>query len=405
MATVDGRELDLAAPGAALFLTTAVRRDWVEQLPGGVTVATAQNSSTAIVAGLNGNLGIDDIADVARRMVNEALDLMAVRSLGAYTLTDSTSPIIVWALSGGQVRMRTSSDVHSTFSLSVGGPPSPPPTPWHASMRYFRLSQTTSDLFDAFRNLYLALESLLSTIEPVRLHPDGRPAELEGVWLERALATAEQTLTAHNTGLRLGRYLQPASTATSTPDVQAVKADLYGSVRSTVFHAKNGRAVALPQHEPDRAAVADALARYGTFYLDLAEVRLSVRFLRSGLAQGGFQQLAENVLPQWTIGASHTRWATIDDFDSAAAASLLPMTTGRAPEFDVPFTAAIRGELSAADIPDGLVVASIGARTGKDIPVTVEALGGVLTLEYVDLWEHILTFRTRSSGLKVDYET
>lgn len=50
-------------------------------------------------------------------------------------------------------------------------------------MRHFRLSQTTSDLFDAFRNLYLALESLLSTIAPMRLHPDGRPAEGEGVWL------------------------------------------------------------------------------------------------------------------------------------------------------------------------------------------------------------------------------
>lgn len=222
---------------------------------------------------------------------------------------------------------------------------------------------------------------------------------------ESALATAEQTLTAHNSALRLGRYLHPVSATTGTAGVQAVKADLYVSVRTTVFHAKNGRAIALPQHEPDRAAVADALARYGTFYLDLAEPVLGVRLLRSGLGQAGFEQIAYNVLPQWIVGASDTTWATTDDFDSAAAASLLPMTTRQAPEFDAPFTAAVRGELEAANIPDGFVVASIGARTGAGAPVTVKALGGVLTLDQVDLWEHVLSFRARSSGLKVDYET
>src|SRR5450759_1149137 len=405
MATLDGRELDLASPGAVLFLTTPARRDWAEHLSNGVTVVTAKDSTAAIVVGLDGKLGIDDAADMARRLANEALDLMAVRSLGTYTLTNPTSPTVVWAPRGGLVRLRTSSDVHSTFSMTAGGTPSPPPTPWHASMRYFRLSQTTSDLFDAFRNLYLGLESLLSTIEPMRLGPDGRPDEREGYWLERALATAERMLTTHNPALLLGRYLQPATGATGAAGVQAVKADLYTNVRTTVFHAKNGRTVALPHHEPDRAAVADALARYGSFYLELAEPALGARFLQSGLAQGGFDAIVERILPQWTIGASGNTWAAIDIFDSAAAASLLPVPTRRAPEFDAPFTAAVYGELGVMDVPNRFVIASIGARTGADVPVTVEALGGALTLEQVDVWEHVLTFRALNSGLKVQYET
>jgi hypothetical protein len=37
------------------------------------------------------------------------------------------------------------------------------------------------------RFLYLAVESLLSTVVPMRLNAVGRPAEREGEWLRRAL--------------------------------------------------------------------------------------------------------------------------------------------------------------------------------------------------------------------------
>ena len=406
MATIDGRELDLRTPGGVLFLSQPAQRDWAEQLADGITVTTSSSSRAAVVTGLPSSLGIDDVGTEAHRVVNEALDLMAARSLGVYSLTELDSPTVAWVRSAGQVRLRTTSYLHSTFTMTIGGPPNPSPTSWHPSMRYFRLSQSTTDLFDAFRNLYLALESILSTLDPVRIRPDGRSAEREGAWLKRALATAEQHLLTHNPAYHLGRYLTPASPATGAPGVDAVMLDLYASVRTTVFHAKNGRAVALPQHEPDRAAIADALARYSRFYLDLADGVLGARFMSSGIGQAVVDTLANGLMPQWAIGASSETWPTIVDFDQAAAASLVPMNTVRAPEFDGPFTAALRGELDQAAIPSGFVVRSIGARDcNTNEPVTVEALGGDLTLESVYLWEHILTFRARGGGLKVNYVT
>jgi len=141
MATLDGRELDLTAPGAVLFLTTGAHRDWVETLQNGAAVEVRQGSNAAILGGLDARLTIDDVARDARGLVNTALDLMAVRSLGGYSLTDATSPTITWALHGATT-MRTTSDLHMTFGLSVGGPAKPPPSAWHPSMRYFRLSQT-----------------------------------------------------------------------------------------------------------------------------------------------------------------------------------------------------------------------------------------------------------------------
>lgn len=404
MATLDGRELDLSRPGAVLSLTTEAKRDWVETLQDGASVQVHRGSITAILRGLSPLSSLDDVQRDARRQVNEALDLMAVRSLGAYSLTDATAPTINWALPGGTTVLRTTSDLHSTFSLSVGGPPSPPPSLWHPSMRYFRISQTTTDLSDAFRNLYLAIESLLSAIEPMRLKANGGPDEGEGRWVERAILAAERRLLQHNNGLVLGRYLDPPNLDTGVAAVAAVKADLYEAARTKVFHAKVGRPVAVPQHDPDRAAVADALARYARFFTDLAEAVLGARFLVSGLAQGGFDGIVEGVLPRWTVIAAQEAWTTEEEFAAAPPASFLCMPTTRAPEYDAPFQAALRGKLEAVDIPEGFTVVSIGSQM-DNLPGSVDALGATLTLEGVDVWEHILTFRAYSQGLKAEYSS
>lgn len=405
VATIDGRNLNFTNAGGVRFLTQPAKRDWTESLPDGVSVTTAAGSHAAVVEGLPATLVIDDVGPEVDRLVNEALDLMAARSLGTYSMTEADSPRIAWTRSSGQVLLRTTSYVHTTFTMTAGGPPNPPPTAWHASMRYFRLSQTTADLFDAFRNLYLALESILSTVEPVKIRPNGRP-EGEGEWLKRALASAEQRLLAHNSAYCLGWYLRPPSTATGASGVDAVMADLYASVRTTVFHAKSGRPVALPQHAPDRAAVADALQRYSAFYLELADCILGARFLRSGIGQGLVDAMGNGVVTDWTIGASDVTGVIDVDFDHAAAASLLPMKTQRAPQFDEPFAVALRGELSGRSIPAGMIIRSVGARSSTNEPVTVEALGGELMLgAAVDVWEHILTWRLGSGGLKQNYTT
>ncbi len=66
-------------------------------------------------------------------------------------------------------------------------PPVPtPPLAWHESLRYFRLSQTTDDLFDAYRNAYLALESILSSIAPQRTDAAGKVNEGESGYLKLA---------------------------------------------------------------------------------------------------------------------------------------------------------------------------------------------------------------------------
>jgi hypothetical protein len=267
VASFDELPLRLDAGGAVILLTQRPGRNWVERLPEGVEVRVANSSPGITVEGFDSDCSLDELPALTRDYANRALDLMAVRSIGSYALADQESPFICWS-GVPHATLRVVSEVHANFSLTVGGQPNPPPAVWHESMRYFRMSQTTTDLFDAFRNIYLALESILSTIAPIQLKVNSRPAEGEGAWTKCALGEAARVLQSHNSSMTFDRYLAnpPAGGA-----VNMVFDDLYRAVRNAVFHAKNGRVFALPQNQRDRQQVADSLARYAMLYTDLAE--------------------------------------------------------------------------------------------------------------------------------------
>lgn len=126
-------------------------------------------------------------------------------------------------------------------------PPKPEPVlEWHPSFRFFRLGQATTDLVDAFRNYYLALEAILSTIEPMELRQDGRPAERETDWLNRALPKAA-------TFVDFREYAAPGS---SGDPIDAIRTDIYAGARTRTFHAKTGATVLLPHDDGDSERIA-----------------------------------------------------------------------------------------------------------------------------------------------------
>jgi hypothetical protein len=100
---------------------------------------------------------------------------------------------------------------------------------WHPSYRYFRLAQTTDDTFDAFRNLYLALESLLEQILPVQKTSAGKPVP-KRARLKAALAMVAQRI-------NLGPYPRPG---TGKPENRIFN-EIYTARRNPVFHAKSTR--------------------------------------------------------------------------------------------------------------------------------------------------------------------
>lgn len=150
---------------------------------------------------------------------------------------------------------------------------------WHESLRYLRLSQATDDLFDGYRNAYLALESILSSITPQNLNNSGRPIEGEGAWLKRALNTA--------TALVDARIFLPYPIA---DPADYLFEELYVNVRSAMSHAKSGRRMLLPQNASERHYIVSRLQMLLGLYFELLRVHLGASLRSSGATSHFFHR-------------------------------------------------------------------------------------------------------------------
>jgi hypothetical protein len=108
-------------------------------------------------------------------------------------------------------------------------PPIPEPS-WTWAFRYYRLSQASQDIFEAYRNLFLSLEALLNNIYPKP------PRGGEGKWLKNALSIIA-------TKVPIANYIQ-----TTTDPIDYFIETQYKNVRCRLFHAKYPDAL-LPHEE------------------------------------------------------------------------------------------------------------------------------------------------------------
>ena len=195
----------------------------------------------------------DDAYSQGSLLVQEALDLLSMTGRGDLVTREAEDEYFVWwaATTERALALVTT----ATFSIKVGPVsvtvkdaqgnvvhPTPVIPRHHIGFRFFRLSQASDDLYDAYRNMYLAFESLLSSRYP-------KTKGLEIDWLR-------QSLTAASTDLSLASVV-PAG----TPDIIShVLRIIYEGARLPLFHAKDGKAYFAPVHNAsDREEVVKAL--------------------------------------------------------------------------------------------------------------------------------------------------
>ena len=176
-----------------LFATKKSTDSVVQPLDSGAEVEICAGSRAVVVRGLSDCDSYEETRARGVEEVQKGLDLLCARGVAVLVLDEIDSEHFTWWRRPTGTVGRISADIRlgmraGLVTLSASGVPSPsPPEPWHESERYFRQARATSDLFDGFRNLYLALESILTTLTPQ--HQGGREWE----WFLRALAL----LTAH----------------------------------------------------------------------------------------------------------------------------------------------------------------------------------------------------------------
>lgn len=201
----------------------------------------------------------------------EALDILSVLGRGDLVTKDAEDEHLVWWQDAGRQSLSVVST--ATFSVQVGSmeiavrdaqgntvPPIPVIPRHHIGFRFYRLAQASDDLYDAYRNMYLAFESLLSA-----RYPKSRGQEID--WLRQSLSSASADLAL--------KALVPAS----IPDpVRYFLDTVYQGARLPLFHAKDGRAYFAPSRSAlDRAVVQEALSMLTQVVLRMADSWYSAR--------------------------------------------------------------------------------------------------------------------------------
>ena len=284
--------LPLGRSGAAFELNRPAR-EHTRVAVGSWLVSTAKGSAVLVARGRVRSYGAAIHAALPR--AEHALDKLSVRGIDDLLLSRADDEHAAWWPSNYGTTLRIVSTSFQTmgtmnFTVTVRDaagrivkPATARKVPWHGSYRYFRLSQTTTDLFDAYRNAYLALESILADRTPQRRRARGQKGEQEGEWFKRALVA---------TGIDLAQFVDVPPGA----EPEALYEAIYLDVRVRVFHAKPDRDTLLPRDRHVADQVRESLDLTRRLYLAIIEATFGMGRLRGGFSTHAVQAIAAAVL-------------------------------------------------------------------------------------------------------------
>lgn len=276
MATIDGLLLggrpdskDDVGHGAAIAyrLRAPSQESRCDEIDGW-SVESAMGKST-IVARSPQNLSKREAIEAGTECIQRFLDLPSYERLKVSELAGIGGSHVLLYTEGNRyvVEILATDDVVLGVSATAvvydrdGNPKPTPPAPrpvWTPALRFYRLSQASSDLYEAYRNLWLGLEALLSAISAKRAD------EGERKWLRRALADIDTRIDV--------RQLLPDNRDLA----DYMLADQYERMRCYLFHAKPEEGMAAPTL-PDPETLALAYAQLIRIWRDIAHHLIAVR--------------------------------------------------------------------------------------------------------------------------------
>jgi hypothetical protein len=228
-----------------------------------------------------------DVLFQAYSIAEKTLDVLAVEAYQLGDLVDVPREHCIWWRTGGITNLRSVSTVRMAaemhLRLEVTGPDGQirPPTPrapqrWNGSHAYFRRSQLTDNLHDAYRYLFLALEAVLSQVYPWQQNMG------EGAWLQAALKHVCEgygiSLASHNavkTGNPYRRFMR----------------EQYNAQRCALFHSKLDRDPILPGDQLSREELAAAVRRLGVLYVELSRRITGAGFAGGAMTYSAFEDM------------------------------------------------------------------------------------------------------------------
>ena len=290
---------DIFNSGVAFELNKASDVDDIIDFENGWQAEIKIGIQYLVVRGVLAELTYEEVYTVSYNYAQKFLDLLSVCKITKINLKNHTSSFLIWWRNqdGQNLQVRDISRVGATVQFTVHDEngrdmSSPISSSYHPSYRYFRLSKESEDLFESFRNMYLAFENLLNDFTPKK------NGEGEGVWLKRGLEELEQ-LNSIRISQLFNRYQPPQNSeqrSESFPDL--IYRELYKDVRCKIFHFKKEALCLIPGKLEDQEIVEWALYELTKIFICMAIKKKKVNPKGSFSSNdGALSKMASLVIP------------------------------------------------------------------------------------------------------------
>lgn len=251
--------------------------------------------------------------------------------------------------------------------------------PWVPGLRFYRLSQASIDVFEAYRNLWLGFEALLDVICPKQRD------EREEQWLLRALNLASATVD-------LTRFA-PKDRDPS----KYILGTQYEHIRLPLFHAKlSARSI------PDASEVARAYERLITVWRAVAHACCGVvGGVNSGTTYLGFRHKMDTALSQGLSMYFTDDPSPASHLDTVISPLGRTVTAFQRTDYlseTAPGRVSFIGSLSLISSSRYIPVRRICSRLGGAL-LTVTALDDPIDLDGTDVFESMHTFCLHNTEL------
>ena len=201
--------------------------------------------------------------------LQKALDYLSLRCIQDASIRIPLGHYFYWQLSHEGYLLKLTERSATNISFTYGDIPKLEIGNFHEGFRFFRFAQIAHDLYDAYRNLWLSFESLITTHTPRKVNTKGKP-EPEASWYTRALNELAQT--------SKSKELNDLLTKESS---KVVMNKLYKEIRCSLFHSKYGKSVLIPHKIEQYERVKECLTELTIIVAAIFEYHYSIR-LKSG---------------------------------------------------------------------------------------------------------------------------
>lgn len=227
------------------------------------SIVEVKKDNRYVVVHINGLNNYQAAYDSGHELVQKGLDILSIAGRSDLCTRDVTDEHFVWWRSNDKITLRITDTSHLGMSGSMETESVYEDIQSYSkAYRYFRLSQATNSLFEAYRHMYLAFE-LLASEAVSRIKTITKAGKIkwesESEWLKRYLKSVNQ------------EFLTSTFVYSSDP-IQAFLDQIYKKARCNLFHAKDGESFFTPYGEiKDRQEVEDALRKLTRIFLLLAK--------------------------------------------------------------------------------------------------------------------------------------